>query len=97
MSEEDKKNIEKSASDKDEDKDYHRKDEQVTICLECKEINHMKNLKRRFLRLSALATVTHLKKFIALKILNCLDKYRDVSMMYSVCNSDLHHEVIKRH
>ena len=81
MSEEDKKNIEKTSSDKSEDKDCHRKDEQVTICLECKEINHMKSLKRKFLRLSALATVTQLKKFIALKILNCLDKYKDVSIV----------------
>ena len=81
MTEEDKKNIEKSTCDKEDDKDCHRKDEQVTICLECKEINHMKNLKRKFLRLSALATVTQLKKFIALKILNSLDKYRDVSII----------------
>lgn len=86
MLEEDKKNIEKSSCDKYEDKDGHRKDEQVTICLECKEINHMKSLKRKFLRLSALATVTHLKKFIALKILNCLDLYKDVDIM---CNDEL--------
>ena len=81
MTEEDKKNIQKGSSDKSEDRDGHRKDEQVAVCLECKEINQMKSLKRKFLRLSALATVTHLKKFIALKVLNSLDKYKDVSMV----------------
>lgn len=86
MTEEDKKNIEKNSSINSDDKDYHRKDEQVAICLECKEINQMKSLKRKFLRLSALATVTHLKKFIALKILNCLDKYKDVDIL---CNDEL--------
>ena len=81
MTEEDKKNIQKGSGDKSEDRDGHRKDEQVAVCLECKEINQMKSLKRKFLRLSALATVTHLKKFIALKVLNSLDKYKDVSMV----------------
>ena len=79
VTEEDKKNIEKGSGDKTDDKDCHRKDEQVNVCLECKEINTMKNITRRFLRLSALATVTQLKKFVALKVLNSMDLYKDVS------------------
>jgi polycomb group RING finger protein 3 len=40
----------------------------------------MKTLKRRFIRCSAQATITHLKKFIAKKVLNGTEKYRDVSI-----------------
>jgi hypothetical protein len=43
----------------------------------------MKTLKRRFIRCSAQATITHLKKFIAKKVLNGTEKYRDVSL--TVC------------
>lgn len=57
--------------------DYHRRDEQVNLCLECTSPN-LKTLKRRFIRCSAQATITHLKKFIAKKVLNGIDKYRDV-------------------
>lgn len=58
--------------------DYHRQDEQVNVCLECIS-NNLKNLKRRFIRCSSQATITHLKKFIAKKVLNGIDKYREVS------------------
>lgn len=39
----------------------------------------LKTLKRRFIRCSAQATITHVKKFIAKKVLNGMEKYRDVS------------------
>lgn len=42
----------------------------------------MKNLKRRFIRCSSQATITHLKKFIAKKVLNGIDKYREVCIVY---------------
>jgi len=42
-------------------------------------------LKRKFLRCSSLATVTHLKKFIAKKLLTSLDRYKDVDI---VCNDE---------
>ena len=48
--------------------DFHRFDEQVGIQLELKDDNDTKKnlaLKRRFIRCSSIATVTHLKKFIA--------------------------------
>ena len=82
VTEEDKKNIEKGAGDRTDDKDCHRLDEQVNVCLECKEVNTMKSITRRFLRLSALATVTQLKKFVALKVLNSIDLYKDVSTFH---------------
>ncbi|KAJ8968467.1 hypothetical protein NQ314_002285 [Rhamnusium bicolor] len=60
--------------------DYHRQDEQVNVCLECISSN-LKTLKRRFIRCSAQATILHLKKFVAKKVLNGMEKYRDVSTM----------------
>lgn len=58
--------------------DYHRQDEQVNVCLECMSTN-LNALKRRFLRCSSQATITHLKKFVAKKVLNGIDKYKEVS------------------
>lgn len=59
----------------------------MNIGLEC-VASHLKSLKKRFLRVSSQATITHLKKFIALKVLEGSDKYRDVSKkiyIYFVC------------
>nr|XP_023020701.1 polycomb group RING finger protein 3-like [Leptinotarsa decemlineata] len=61
--------------------DYHRQDEQVNVCLECISSN-LKTLKRRFIRCSAQATILHLKKFVAKKVLNGMEKYRDVSNIF---------------
>lgn len=58
--------------------DYHRQDEQVNVCLECIS-NNLSALKRKFIRCSSQATITHLKKFVAKKVLNGIDKYKDVS------------------
>ena len=52
---------------------------QVNIGLECVVAN-LKTLKRKYVRVSAQATITHLKKFIAKKVLDGMDKYRDVSI-----------------
>ncbi|KAE8632350.1 hypothetical protein XENTR_v10001522 [Xenopus tropicalis] len=51
----------------EEDHDYHRSDEQVSICLECNS-SKLRGLKRKWIRCSAQATVLHLKKFIAKKL-----------------------------
>lgn len=67
----------KSVSDVHAESDYHRQDEQVNVCLECTSSN-LKTLKRRFIRCSAQATILHLKKFVAKKVLNGMEKYRDV-------------------
>jgi len=65
--------------------DYHRLDEQVNVCLECKN-GSMKGLKRKFIRCSALATITHLKKYIAKKALNSVEKYKEIDIL---CNDEL--------
>lgn len=57
--------------------DYHRQDEQVNVCLECNSSNLAK-LQRRFIRCSSQATITHLKKFVAKKVFDGIDKYREV-------------------
>lgn len=65
--------------------DYHRQDEQVNVCLECIS-NNFKMLKRRFIRCSSQATITHLKKYIAYKILSGIDKYREVCLFKFLVN-----------
>jgi len=69
----------------DQDTDHHRLDEQVNVCLESKP-GSMKALKRRFIRCSALATVTHLKKYIAKKALSSSEKFKDIDLL---CNDEL--------
>lgn len=59
------------------EQDYHRKDEQVNVCLEC--MSNITALKRRFIRCSSQATITHLKKFVAKKVLSGMDKYKEVN------------------
>lgn len=71
-------NMDKINEEKHQESDYHRQDEQVNVCLECSS-NNLKHLKRRFIRCSSQATITHLKKFVAKKVLNGMEKYRDVS------------------
>ncbi|CAD7082380.1 unnamed protein product [Hermetia illucens] len=65
--------------------DYHRQDEQVNVCLEC-ITNNFEHLKRRFIRCSSQATITHLKKFVAKKVLNGTEKYREIDIL---CNDEL--------
>ncbi|XP_006815559.1 polycomb group RING finger protein 3-like [Saccoglossus kowalevskii] len=56
-----------STSKTDDDNDYHRSDEQVNVCLECNSFN-LRALKRKYIRCSSQATITHIKKFIAKKL-----------------------------
>lgn len=67
--------------DRHADSDYHRHDEQVNVSLECTS-NNLNALKRRFLRCSSQATITHLKKFVAKKVLNGIDRYKEVRFVY---------------
>ncbi|XP_018095407.1 polycomb group RING finger protein 3 isoform X2 [Xenopus laevis] len=60
-------NKETTEEKQEEDHDYHRSDEQVSICLECNS-SKLRGLKRKWIRCSAQATVLHLKKFIAKKL-----------------------------
>lgn len=70
-----------AADTKPVDTDYHRLDEQVNICLETKT-GPMKPLKRKFIRCSSLATVNQMKKYVAKKLYNNLDRYKDVSQLF---------------
>jgi len=74
-----------AGQEKAEDEDNHRSDEQVNICLECRAPN-LKNLKRRFLRVSSQATITHLKKFVSLKIYNNINRFKEVDIL---CNEEI--------
>ncbi|XP_043209885.1 polycomb group RING finger protein 3-like isoform X1 [Amphibalanus amphitrite] len=65
--------------------DYHRLDEQVNISLECSS-SKLSKLSREHIRCSAQATITHLKKFVALKILNSMDKYKEIDIF---CNDEM--------
>lgn len=65
--------------------DYHRQDEQINVCLECIS-SSLRTLRRRFIRCSAQATILHLKKFIAMKVLNGMERYRDIDIL---CNEEL--------
>ncbi|XP_026332310.1 polycomb group RING finger protein 3 [Hyposmocoma kahamanoa] len=58
---------------------------QVNVCLECKSTS-LRTLKRSYIRCSAQATITHLKKFIAKKVLNGIEKYREIDIL---CNDEL--------
>ncbi|GCC21484.1 hypothetical protein chiPu_0019956 [Chiloscyllium punctatum] len=64
---EDESNKQKTEDKPEEEHDYHRNDEQVSICLECNS-SKLRGLKRKWIRCSAQATVLHLKKFIAKKL-----------------------------
>lgn len=68
-----------NANPKEENVDCHRSDEQVNILLE--SMSGIKQMKRKFIRCSAQATITHLKKFVAKKLYNNLERYRDVSII----------------
>lgn len=71
--------IKKEPVEKEENNDFHKSDEQVNVCLEGKDPD-MKTLKRKFLRLSSQATVSHLKKFIALKLFGDMTRFTEVSI-----------------
>lgn len=71
---------------KDESGDYHRSDEQVNVSLETQNVCQFKQIKRRFIRCSSHATVTHLKKYVAKKLFKSFDKYKDIDIL---CNNEL--------
>eukprot|EP00096_Caligus_rogercresseyi_P006276 TRINITY_DN2260_c0_g1_i1.p1 TRINITY_DN2260_c0_g1~~TRINITY_DN2260_c0_g1_i1.p1 ORF type:complete len:161 (-),score=69.87 TRINITY_DN2260_c0_g1_i1:245-727(-) len=70
---------EEEATGDEASRDYHRFDEQVSLLLEC-VAPQLRPLKKKYIRVSSLATVTHLKKFIATKLLQSVDKYKDLDI-----------------
>ena len=71
-----------------QEQDYHRFDEQVNLLLESSDPEKMQSLTRRFVRVSSLATITHLKKFLALQVLDSDDAeaYREIDI---TCDGEL--------
>jgi hypothetical protein len=66
-----------------------RFDEQVNLVLESQNKLKLKELPGKYVRVSCLTTINHLKKFIALRCLNSMDKYKvktfltkDVAIFY---------------
>lgn len=76
--------MESKLNEAHQESDYHRMDEQVNLCLECSSNSNLKNLKRRFIRCSSQATITQLKKFVAKKVLNGIEKYREVCTIFFI-------------
>lgn len=66
--------------------DYHREDEQINLYVLPNTSCELKPLKNKYIRLSCLATVTHLKKFIALKLFNDIERYKELDLL---CNDNL--------
>ena len=57
--------------------DYHRKDEQYSVQLECRSAG-LRPLKRRYLRCSSHSTVLLLKKFIAAELFDDITRCNEV-------------------
>ena len=71
-----------AGANQEQTQDYHRFDEQVNLLLESSDPDKMQSLTRRFVRVSSLATITHLKKFLALQVLDSDDPeaYRNIDI-----------------
>lgn len=65
---------------------YHRLDEQICLIINPDPSSDLKSLKDKYLRLSSLATITILKKYIAIKIFNEEDRYKELDLF---CNGNL--------
>lgn len=66
--------------------DFHRHDEQINIYLAPHASCNLKPLRCRYLRLSSLATVTLLKKYIALQLYGDSENYKEFDLL---CNENL--------
>lgn len=66
--------------------EYHREDEQINLFVTIHPSCDLKPLKNKYIRLSSLATVTHLKKYIAYKIYNDMERYKELDLL---CNDNL--------
>ncbi|KAI1285946.1 Polycomb group RING finger protein 3 [Halotydeus destructor] len=70
---------------KSEPIDYHRADEQVNIVLES-YTGSMKQMKRKFIRCSEHTTVTHIKKFVSMKLYKTMERHKDIDIL---CDDEL--------
>uniref|UniRef100_G1DG69 Polycomb group RING finger protein 5 n=1 Tax=Capra hircus TaxID=9925 RepID=G1DG69_CAPHI len=74
MSKADKPKADEEGDENQDDKDYHRSDPQIAICLDCLRNNGqsgdnvVKGLMKKFIRCSTRVTVETIKKFLSLKL-----------------------------
>lgn len=66
--------------------DYHRDDEQINLFVTPNSSCDLKALKNKYIRISCLATVTLLKKYIAHKLYNDQERYKELDLL---CNDNL--------
>lgn len=66
--------------------DNHRDDEQINLYMIPHPSCDLKALKNKYIRTSSLATVTHIKKYLALKLFNDPDRHKEVDL---ICNDNL--------
>ncbi|XP_042764935.1 polycomb group RING finger protein 5 isoform X1 [Panthera leo] len=70
----DKPKVDEEGDENQDDKDYHRSDPQIAICLDCLRNNGqsgdnvVKGLMKKFIRCSTRVTVGTIKKFLSLKL-----------------------------
>uniref|UniRef100_A0A8C3KTQ6 Polycomb group RING finger protein 5 n=1 Tax=Calidris pygmaea TaxID=425635 RepID=A0A8C3KTQ6_9CHAR len=70
----DKPKVDEECDENEDDKDYHRSDPQIAICLDCLRNNGqsgdnvVKGLMKKFIRCSTRVTVGTIKKFLSLKL-----------------------------
>ncbi|KAJ7420947.1 hypothetical protein BTVI_19946 [Pitangus sulphuratus] len=70
----DRPKVDEECDENEEDKDYHRSDPQIAICLDCLRNNGqsgdnvVKGLMKKFIRCSTRVTVGTIKKFLSLKL-----------------------------
>jgi len=84
---EDKKESKETEKEAEESKTFrcHREDEQVNICLEPDADSDMTDLKKQFIRCSSQATITHVKKYVARKLWNDDNRFRELDIL---CNDN---------
>lgn len=66
--------------------DYHRDDEQINLYVIPHPSCELKPLKLKYIRISCLATVTHLKKYIARTLFGDEERYKEIDLL---CNDNL--------
>jgi len=71
--------------DQSKDMDYHRNEEQISLLLSSMS-EGVSGLQKPFVRVSVQATVTHLKKFIAQKLYQDMERFKDLDVL---CNNEL--------
>ena len=85
---EDKEETPEAENTQGSSSDGHRFEEQVNLHLESADPSKLRNINRKFVRVSSMATITHLKKFLAIQLLDKDDPeaYRDIDV---TCDGEL--------